>query len=182
VTLPLLAKDTFKGGAGTYSLFTAAMGIGAVIVGLGYAARMNVTRRLLLQVTVVLGVFMFACAAAPTQGIELAALVALGGASVTFLVAANATLQLATPPEMRGRVLALWSMAFMGSTPIGGPIVGWIGEHAGPRWSMFVGGAGPLVAAAVAWPILARLHGGLGIGSSPETAVAAAAAADRAGQ
>ena len=182
VTLPLLAKDTFKGGAGTYSLFTAAMGIGAVIVGLGYAARMNVTRRLLLQVTVVLGVFMFACAAAPTQGIELAALVALGGASVTFLVAANATLQLATPPEMRGRVLALWSMAFMGSTPIGGPIVGWIGEHAGPRWSMFVGGAGPLVAAAVAWPILARLHGGLGIGSSPETAVAAAAAAAADGQ
>jgi MFS family permease len=183
VTLPLLAKDTFKGGAGTYSLFTAAMGIGAVVVGLGYAARMNVTRRLLLRVTVVLGLFMFVCAAAPTQGIELAALVALGGASVTFLVAANATLQLATPPEMRGRVLALWSMAFMGSTPIGGPIVGWIGEHAGPRWSMFVGGAAPLVAAAVAWPILARLHGGLGIGSSPETAVAAAAAAaDRAGR
>jgi hypothetical protein len=63
----------------------------------------------------------------------------------------------------------------MGSTPIGGPIVGWIGEHAGPRWSMFVGGAGPLVAAAVAWPVLARLHGGLGVESSPETAVAAAA-------
>jgi len=177
VTLPLLAKDTFRGGAGTYSLFTAAMGVGAVIVGLGYAARMNVTRGLLLRVTVVLGVFMFACAAAPTQGFEIAALVALGGASVTFLVAANATLQLATPPEMRGRVLALWSMAFMGSTPIGGPIVGWIGEHAGPRWSMFVGGAGPVVAAAVAWPMLARLHGGLDIGSSPATAVAAAAAA-----
>jgi MFS family permease len=183
VTLPLLAKDTFNGGAGTYSLFTAAMGVGAVIVGLGYAARMNVTRGLLLRVTVVLGVFMFVSAAAPTQGIELAALVALGGASVTFLVAANATLQLATPPEMRGRVLALWSMAFMGSTPIGGPMVGWIGEHVGPRWSMFVGGAGPIVAAAVAWPMLARLHGGLGIGSSPETAVAAAAAAgDRGGQ
>ncbi|MEO5840430.1 MAG: MFS transporter [Acidimicrobiales bacterium] len=177
VTLPLLAKDTFHGGAGTYSLFTAAMGVGAVIVGLGYAARMNVTRGLLLRVTVVLGVFMFASAAAPTQGIELVALVALGGASVTFLVAANATLQLATPPEMRGRVLALWSMAFMGSTPIGGPMVGWIGEHVGPRWSIFVGGAGPIVAAAVAWPMLARLHGGLGIGSSPETAVAAAAAA-----
>jgi len=183
VTLPLLAKDTFHGGAGTYSLFTAAMGVGAVIVGLGYAARMNVTRGLLLRVTVVLGVFMFVSAAAPTQGIELAALVALGGASVTFLVAANATLQLATPPEMRGRVLALWSMAFMGSTPIGGPMVGWIGEHVGPRWSMFVGGAGPIVAAAVAWPMLARLHGGLGIGSSPETAVAAAAAAgDRGGR
>ncbi|MEO8692406.1 MAG: MFS transporter [Acidimicrobiales bacterium] len=183
VTLPLLAKDTFHGGAGTYSLFTAAMGVGAVIVGLGYAARMNVTRGLLLRVTVVLGIFMFVSAAAPTQGIELAALVALGGASVTFLVAANATLQLATPPEMRGRVLALWSMAFMGSTPIGGPLVGWIGEHVGPRWSMFVGGAGPLVAAAVAWPMLARLHGGLGIGSSPETAVAAAAAGgDRGGR
>jgi MFS family permease len=178
VTLPLLAKDTFHGGAGTYSLFTGAMGVGAVIVGLGYAARMNVTRGLFLKVTAILGVFQFASAVAPTQGIELLALVALGGASVTFLVAANATLQLATPPAMRGRVLALWSMAFMGSTPIGGPFVGWIGEHVGPRWSMFVGGAAPIIAAAAAWPVLARLHGGLDIGSSPETAVAAAAAAD----
>jgi MFS family permease len=161
VTLPLLAKDTFGGGAGTYSLFTGAMGLGAVIIGLGYAARMRVTPGLFLKLTFLLGILMLVCTVAPTQPLELAALVALGGASLSFLVAANATLQLTTPPEMRGRVLALWSMAFMGTVPIGGPLVGWIGEHSDPRWSMFVGAAGPLVAAVVAWPVLARLDGGL---------------------
>jgi MFS family permease len=161
VTLPLLAKDTFGGGAGTYSLFTGAMGLGAVVVGLGYAARMRVTPGLFLRLTFVLSIFMLLCTVAPTQSLELVALVALGGASLSFLVAANATLQLTTPPEMRGRVLALWSMAFMGTVPIGGPLVGWIGEHADPRWSMFVGAAGPLLAALVAWPVLARLDGGL---------------------
>ena len=178
VTLPLLAKKTFGGEAGTYSLFTGAMGVGAVIVGLGYAARMRVTRGLFLRLTFILGALMLACAAAPTLALEVAALVALGGASVSFLAAANATLQMATPPEMRGRVLALWSMAFMGTVPIGGPLVGWIGEHVGPRWSMLVGGVGPLAAALVAWPLLARLHGGLDVSSSPASAAAEAARID----
>lgn len=173
VTLPLLAKQTFGGGAGTYSLFTGAMGVGAIIVGLGYATRMTVTRGLFLRLTFILGLFMLACAAAPTLILEVVALVALGGVSVSFLAAANATLQMATPPEMRGRVLALWSMAFMGSAPIGGPLVGWIAEQTNPRWSIAVGGAGPLAAALVAWPMLARLHGGLDVSSSPERAAAA---------
>ena len=64
-------------------------------------------------------------------------------------------------------------MAFMGSAPIGGPLVGWIAEQTNPRWSIAVGGAGPLVAAIVAWPMLARLHGGLDVSSSPERAAAA---------
>jgi hypothetical protein len=69
-------------------------------------------------------------------------------------------------------VLALWSMAFMGTVPIGGPLVGWIAEHTNPRWSMFVGAAGPLIAAAVAWPVLARLEGGLDRLASTEPSVA----------
>ena len=181
VTLPLLAKTTFGGDAGTYGLFTGAMGLGAVVVGLGYATRMRVTRRLFLRLTFLLGALMLVCAVAPTLVLEVVALVALGGVSVTFLAAANATLQMATPPQMRGRVLALWSMAFMGTVPIGGPLVGWIAEHLGPRWSMFVGGAGPIAAAVVAWPMMARLHGGLDVSSSPESAVAATEAAGRTG-
>jgi MFS family permease len=172
VTLPLLAKQTFDGGSGTYSLFTGAMGIGAVVVGLGYATRMRVTRGLFVQLTLILGVLMLVCSIAPNLGTEVAALVALGGVSVSFLAAANATLQLATPPEMRGRVLALWSMAFMGTAPIGGPFVGWLGENAGARWGMFIGGAGPLVAGLVAWPLLARLDGGLAEAPSPAPFVA----------
>lgn len=157
VSLPLLAKQTFGGDAGTYSLFTGSMGVGAVLVGLLFAARMHVTPRLFLRVTVVLGVVMLVAGSAPTEWVAVIALVALGGASVTFLAAANATLQLTTPPEMRGRVLALWSMAFLGTVPIGGPLVGWVGEHVGPRWGMYLGGIGPLLAAAWAWPQLSRL-------------------------
>lgn len=161
VTLPLLAKQTFDGGAGTYSLFTAAMGIGAVIVGLGFATRMRVTPRLFLRLTIVLGLLMLVAGAAPTLALAVAALVGLGGASVSFLAAANATLQLITPHAMRGRVLALWSMAFMGTVPIGGPLVGTIGEHAGARWGMYIGGVAPLLVAAWARPVLAKLPGGL---------------------
>ena len=168
VTLPLLARDTFEGGSGTYALFTGAMGLGAVIVGLGYATRMHVTRLLFLRLTFLLGIFMLVCAVAPTLQLELVALVALGGVSVSFLATANATLQMSTPPEMRGRVLALWSMAFMGTVPIGGPLVGWIAETAGARWSMFVGAAGPLAAAGIAWPLLAHLEGGLSQVPSPQ--------------
>jgi MFS family permease len=137
------------------------MGIGAVIIGVGYAARMAVTPRLFLRVTVVLGVLMLLCGAAPTLTLEVLALVGLGGASVTFLASANATLQLTAPADMRGRVLALWSMAFMGTVPIGGPLVGWIAQHFGTRWAMYIGGIGPLLIAAWGWPLLARLPGGL---------------------
>ena len=70
-------------------------------------------------------------------------------------------MQLTTPQAMRGRVLALWSMAFMGSAPIGGPIVGWIGEHVGARWGMHVGGIAPMLVVLWARPALARLPGGL---------------------
>lgn len=156
VTLPLLAKKTFDGDAGTYSLFTGAMGVGAVLAGLGYAARMKVTPTLFLRICVVLGLAMLVAGAAPTLPIAVVALVTLGGASVCFLASANSILQLNTPPEMRGRVLALWSMAFMGTVPIGGPLVGAIGEHIGARWGMYIGGIGPLVAAAIAWPTLSR--------------------------
>lgn len=161
VVLPVFAKKTFGGDAGTYSLFTGAMGLGAVIVGLGFAARMNVTPQLFLRVTTALGIVMIACGAAPTELVAVLGLVVLGAVSVTFLAAANATLQLTTPPAMRGRVLSLWSMAFMGTVPIGGPLIGWIGDHVGGRWGLYVGGAGPLAAALWAWPRLARLPNGL---------------------
>ncbi len=71
----------------------------------------------------------------------------VGAASVLILATGNSTLQLTSTPEMRGRVMALWGMAFLGSTPIGGPIIGWIAQNAGPRWSLVVGGLAALVAA-----------------------------------
>lgn len=162
VTLPLFAKQTFGGDADTFSAMSVAMGIGAVLGGLAVSTRVSASRQNFLVVTAVLGAAMIACAMAPTLSIALALLVVLGGCSVTFLAVANSTLQLTAPPTMRGRVMALWSVAFLGSAPIGGPIVGWIGEHIDARWAIAVGGIGPLVAAALAWPKLRRLPGGLG--------------------
>jgi MFS family permease len=73
-----------------------------------------------------------------------------------FLARANTTLQLEALPEMRGRVMALWAVAFIGSTPIGGPIIGWIGQHAGPRWGLAVGGGAAAAAAGLGFLALVR--------------------------
>jgi MFS family permease len=167
VTLPLLAKRTFDGNAGTYGAMTVSMGIGAVLGGLAVAARIRPTRRNYLIVTTTLGISFVLSAAAPTLPVEMVALAIMGGCSVTFLAVANSTLQLTTTPAMRGRVMSLWSVAFLGSAPIGGPIVGAVGQYLGARWSVFVGGAGPLVAALIAWPALRRLPGGLRAVASP---------------
>ncbi len=161
VTIPLLAKHTFGGDAGTLSALTVAMGIGAVLGGIGVAVHLGATRRNLLWVTVVLGSVMILCAAAPTLTAEIALLAVLGGSSVAFLAVANSTLQLSSPPAMRGRVMSLWSVAFLGTAPIGAPLVGAIGQHFDPRWAVFVGGLAPLLAALFAWPALRRLPGGL---------------------
>jgi MFS family permease len=85
---------------------------------------------------------------ARAEWLVVVALLAVGAGSVTFLARANATVQLEARPEMRGRVMALWSVAFIGSTPIGGPIIGAVSEHASPRWGLFTQGSAALAAAA----------------------------------
>ncbi len=161
VTIPLLAKHTFNGDAGTFSAMTVAMGLGAVVGGMLIAVHLSATRRNLLRVTAALGLVTVVSALAPTLALELAVLTVLGASSVAFLAVANSTLQLSSPSAMRGRVMSLWSMAFIGSSLVGAPLVGAIGQHFDPRLAVLVGGLAPLAAAAVAWPILRRLPGGL---------------------
>src|SRR6202012_3836001 len=84
-----------------------------------------------------------AAAVAPNLALELAALVFVGYGSISFSSLAKTALQLAAAPSMRGRVMALWALAWLGSTPIGGPIVGWVGQEAGARWSLIIGGGPP---------------------------------------
>ena len=86
---------------------------------------------------------------APVLALEYAALAVVGWASVSFLATGNSTLQLEAEPSMRGRVMSLWAVAFLGSTPIGGPLQGWIVGEAGGRMGLFVGGASCLAAAAI---------------------------------
>jgi MFS family permease len=156
VLLPLLARFTFAGGASSYSTLVAVMGAGAVAGALVAGTRTRVSGRLLAGSAAWLGALTLALAAAPSYGLALLALVPLGAASVTFAASVNSALQLAVEPAMRGRVMALYSIVFLGSTPIGGPLVGWIAEAAGPRASLALGGVAALAAALAAWTALAR--------------------------
>ena len=147
VSLLLAAKYTFHGDGGTYGLMTSAMGVGAVVGGLVTASHERHGLGTLVSTSAVFGVLILAVAIAPSLPLAVIALVLMGAVNISFIARANATLQLAADPSMRGRVMALWTVAFMGSTPVGGPIVGFIGEHVGPRWALATGGMACLVAA-----------------------------------
>lgn len=148
VSLLLAAKYTFHGDGGTYGLMTSAMGLGAVIGGLVTASRPRHGLHTLVMTSTAFGVLLLAVAIAPSLPLAILALMLMGTVNIAFITRANATLQLTADPAMRGRVMALWSVAFMGSTPVGGPIVGFIGEHVGPRWALATGAFACLVAAA----------------------------------
>jgi MFS family permease len=174
VTLPVIAKDTFHGDATTYGFLTAAMGAGAVLGGLVTATRGRTGLRPLTIAATVFGVAILFAAFSPLLAVAFIAMAAMGWTSVTFLATGNSTLQLAAAPSMRGRVMALWAVAFMGSTPVGGPLIGWIVSLAGARVGLAVGGASCLVAAGIGLIVLARLgmlHGPAGeVGPAPKHA------------
>jgi MFS family permease len=156
VLLPLLAKFTWHGNASAYAALTAAMGVGSVGGALASGARGRVSPRILTVAACAFGAVMLLAAVAPSFPLQLAALVPLGAASVTFAAGVNSALQLAVAPELRGRVMALYSVVFLGSTPIGGPIAGWLSEAAGPRAGLVMGGIAALAAGLVAQPAFAR--------------------------
>ncbi len=157
VTLPVVAKQTFHGGAATYGFLTASMGVGAVIGGLVTATRGRTGLRTLTMAGALFGVAILVASVSPVLGLEFAALGAVGWASVTFLATGNSTLQLSSAPSMRGRVMSLWAVAFLGSTPVGGPLIGWIVATASARVGLAVGGVSCLVAAGIGLFAMARL-------------------------
>ena len=157
VTLPLLARFTFHGGAGTYSILMAAVGGGAVIGGLFAASRRKATSKMMVISALLFGVSITLLAIMPNAIFAVVALFLAGVTSISFTSSANTILQLKTAPEMRGRVMSFWAMAFLGSTPIGGPIIGWIGQYIGPRYAVLVGGLAAIVAAGVGALTLLRV-------------------------
>jgi MFS family permease len=146
VSLPLLARISLHGNAGTYGFLTSAMGIGAVAGGLVVA---GLGRTGLLPFTVAaagFGAAILAAAFTPSLPAELAALAVVGFFSTGFMATGNSTLQLTADPRYRGRVMALWSVTFTGSTPVGGPIVGVIADDLSPRYALGVGALACLAA------------------------------------
>ena len=152
VLLPLFAKFTWHGTAATYAVLMAAMGVGSIFGALLSGHRGSVAPRLLVLSAALFGAAQLVAAIAPTQAAQMVVLFAVGAASVTFAAGVNSSLQL-NAGAMRGRVMALYSVVFLGSTPIGAPIVGAIAEHMGPRAGLALGGAAALATAA--WAVLA---------------------------
>jgi MFS family permease len=139
VSLPVMADRGLRVGAAGFGFMTASMGVGAVVGGLFVAARGKIGLRPLVIAAAGFAAAMTLATAAPTLAVELIALALVGAASISFMSTGNSTLQLNAAPEMRGRVMSLWFVAFQGSTPIGGPIVGWTMAVIGPRAGLGLG-------------------------------------------
>jgi MFS family permease len=148
VTTALMARLVFHKGAGEYGLLGSVMAIGSLAGALLAARREHPRLRLVVGATIAFGVFATIAALMPTYELFALALIPVGLSSLTLMTAANASVQLSTEPAMRGRVMALYMAVFMGGTPIGSPIIGWIGEHVGARWTIVLGGVVALVTAA----------------------------------
>ncbi len=157
VTVPLIAQRTFGGQPAVYGTLFTCMGIGAVIGGLVTASRPAASYRGLGYATLGWGASCFLAGICPTLALEYPVMVIVGYGSVAFNAISKTKLQTDADPAMRGRVMALWSVAWVGSTPIGGPIVGYIGQHLGPRWAWYTGGISLLIAGLLAMPALIRL-------------------------
>jgi MFS family permease len=160
VSLPLMASGTFGGGAGTYGLMAAVMAIGAIAGGLTTAARAS-NRASTLGVTAIgWGTAILAAGLAPNLGWELVALLFVGYGSISFNSSAKTTMQLAAEPSMRGRVMSLWALAWIGTTVIGGPLIGWVASQFGSRWTLIVGGVPTILLGALMLPALRRIECG----------------------
>jgi MFS family permease len=150
VTISLMARKVFDGGPGTFGALYAIMTAGAVVATLLVAHRERITTRFVIIGALGLGVSMTVAAFAPTLPIFAITLVPIGLTSIAFLSSAGALAQSRAEPEYRGRVAALFAVAFLGSTPIGGPIVGAVSQAFGPRWGLLLGAAAALITGAFA--------------------------------
>lgn len=151
VVFPLLVKTTFDLPKERYGTFFSVMGVGAIVFALVRGTRTVATTRRLTIGTLGLGSSLVALGLAPTPLVAYLVLPFVGAGSVNFLTLMNSTLQLSSSSEMRGRVMALYTMALLGTTPLGSFIMGWTGEHVGPREAAVLGGAVTMAAALWAW-------------------------------
>ena len=158
VVLPLFAQSTFHGGAEVYGYLTAALGLGAVVGALFSASRETATSWGLLVSCLAFGVVNLVAAAAPTLVAAYLAMVAVGFVNIVFNTLGRTVLQLGSDPGMHGRVLALHGLVFLGTTPLGGPLLGWICQAYGARAGFVVAGVGALGTGCLLLPRLRALR------------------------
>ena len=160
VVFPVLATETFGGDATVYGWLTAALGLGAVLGALASASATTASSWRLLWVCVAFAGTNLAVAVAPGLGVALAAIVLLGVVNILFNTMARSILQVNAAPSLRGRVMSVHVMVFLGGIPVGGPLVGWFCELWGPRAGMVVAGVACLVGPALVWPSVRRIRVG----------------------
>jgi MFS family permease len=156
ISLALLAKVTFGSDATAYAALMSAFGAGAAIGGIIAASRSETGPAPFLGFGALAGFSILLASVAPSLGLAIAGMVLVGFFTVNMVSTANSMIQMESHPEMRGRVMAIWSMAMMGSTPIGGPIIGWIGEYTDARVALATGGAAMLIAVVYGYIALVR--------------------------
>lgn len=159
LTTALMATEVFGKGAGEFGLLGSIMAVGSLSGALLAARRGKPRLRLLLLSAFAFGGVEVLAGLMPTYVLFAAILVPVGLTALTFITAANSTVQLGVDPVMRGRVMALYMAVFFGGTPIGAPLVGAVAEAFGARWSLILGGLVSASAAAVAAVLLARRSG-----------------------
>ena len=158
VSLPLLVRSTFLGGAADYAALLSAMGAGSVAGGLFAASRGKVSSYEFVLSAFCFGTSVTIAALMPTLPLTVVAMIFVGFFGITLTSTGNTMVQLESAPHIRGRVMALWMMAIFGSTLIGGPLIGWIGEHIGGRLAVGVGGVAALLAALFAAQRMLQRH------------------------
>jgi MFS family permease len=140
VLFPVMATRVFDGDAGTYATMLSVLGVGSLLGALAMARQLEPNPRRLAAAAVAFGAASVLASAAPTFWSELLVLVPMGIVSMVFMITGNSTLQLSSRANMRGRVMALYGMVFLGGTPIGAPIAGWVADRFGPRIGIALGG------------------------------------------
>ncbi len=157
VTIALMAREVLGLGAQGFGLLSTLFAVGS-LSGALLSTRRNARprQRFLLVSAVVFGLLSVACGLVPDTWAFAVLLVPTGAAALVFSVANNSYVQLGTDPQMRGRVMALYFTCFLGGTPLGAPLVGWVSEHLGPRWGIALGGAVVALAGGAAALALAR--------------------------
>nr|WP_246279663.1 MFS transporter [Psychromicrobium silvestre] len=154
ITNALMATSVFGLGPGEYGLLGTVMAVGTLSATLLAARRKGVRMAYVVGGALATGFFTIIGAMAPSYWLFALALIPIGLSAMTFLNVCNTTVQLTTDPIMRGRVLAVYMVVVQGGTPIGAPLVGWIGTLFGPRWSLIAGGVAALLAGAAALLVL----------------------------
>lgn len=157
VYLSAFADDVFHAGAGAYSLFNTLMAVGSLAGALLAARRGTARMRVMIAAAVAFGGLELVAAVAPSLWLFALIMAPIGMFGMTVNVTANTSVQMSTDPVMRGRVLSLYMMVFMGGTPIGAPIAGWVTDAYGVRAGLAVGGAIATAAAVVVGLVLARI-------------------------